>query len=170
MQHRLAALLFALAAFTATAADNIQVHFSPNGGCTDAVVRELKAARSEVLVAAYSFTSAPIAKALRDAHRRGVNVSVILDSSNETARYSSATFLSNAGIRTLIDSKHAIAHSKYMVIDRSTVITGSFNFTKAAETSNAENLLVIRDRELAGKYAANWTEHAGHSTIYRRKK
>ena len=53
-----------------------------------------------------------------------------------------------------------------MVIDGGTVITGSFNFTKAAEKSNAENVLVIRDKTLAGKYADNWREHAGHSKPY----
>jgi phosphatidylserine/phosphatidylglycerophosphate/cardiolipin synthase-like enzyme len=52
----------------------------------------------------------------------------------------------------------AIAHNKVMVIDSRTVITGSFNFTKAAEESNAENLLVIDDAELAKKYTQNWTE------------
>ena len=51
----------------------------------------------------------------------------------------------NAGIQTLIDDKHAIAHNKVMVIDSTTVITGSFNFTKAAEERNAENLLVIKE-------------------------
>jgi len=54
----------------------IEVHFSPKGGCTEAVVKELGAAKKMVLVQAYSFTSAPIAKALVDAHKRGVDVRV----------------------------------------------------------------------------------------------
>jgi phosphatidylserine/phosphatidylglycerophosphate/cardiolipin synthase-like enzyme len=147
-------------------APKIEVYFSPKGGCTEAVVRELDAAKDSVLVKAYSFTSAPIAKALVDAHRRGVKVQVILDKSQRTERYSSATFLKNAGIPTYIDDKHAIAHNKVMVIDGGTVITGSFNFTKAAEENNAENLLVIRDPDLPGKYAQNWQEHLGHSSPY----
>ncbi len=53
-----------------------------------------------------------------------------------------------------------------MVIDGKTVVTGSFNFTKAAEESNAENLLVIRDREIAGRYAENWQLHESHSASY----
>jgi len=53
-----------------------------------------------------------------------------------------------------------------MIIDGETVITGSFNFTKAAEESNAENLLVIRDKKLAEKYTKNWREHEAHSEIY----
>ena len=53
-----------------------------------------------------------------------------------------------------------------MVIDDETVLTGSFNFTKAAEEHNAENLLVIQDRALAEKYASNWGRHVEHSEPY----
>lgn len=148
------------------AASSINVYFSPRGGCTDAVVRELQAAKESVIVQAYSFTSVPIAKALLEAHKRGVKVQVILDKSQRTEKYSSATFLKNSGIPTFIDAAHAIAHNKVMVIDLQIVITGSFNFTKSAEESNAENLLVIRDRDLAAKYAANWETHLHHSQPY----
>ena len=143
-----------------------EVYFSPDGGCTDAVVRELDAARSTVFVQAYTFTSTPIAKALVAAHTRGVGVQVILDRSQRTERYSAATFLARAGIPTFIDPVHAIAHNKVMIIDAKTVITGSFNFTKAAETRNAENLLVVHDPALAARYQQNWQEHLGHSEPY----
>jgi phosphatidylserine/phosphatidylglycerophosphate/cardiolipin synthase-like enzyme len=143
-----------------------QVYFSPHGGCTEAVIRELNKAKSTILVQAYSFTSSPIAKALLDAHKRGVKVEVILDKSQRTEKYSSATFLFNAGIPTKIDAKHTIAHNKVMVIDGEMVITGSFNFTKAAEEKNAENLLVIRDKKLAERYTKNWQEHDKHSEVY----
>jgi phosphatidylserine/phosphatidylglycerophosphate/cardiolipin synthase-like enzyme len=91
------------------------------------------------LVQAYSFTSAPIAKALLNAHKRGVKVEVILDRSQKTQKYSSATFLYNVGIPVKIDAQHTIAHNKVMIIDGETVITGSFNFTKPADENNAEN-------------------------------
>jgi phosphatidylserine/phosphatidylglycerophosphate/cardiolipin synthase-like enzyme len=143
-----------------------EVRFSPRGGCTDAVVAALGKAKTSVLVQAYSFTSAPIAKALVEAHGRGVKVQVILDKSQRSEKYSSADFVAHAGIATLIDAKHAIAHNKVMVIDGQTVVTGSFNFTKAAEEQNAENLLVVQDAGLAEKYAANWKVHAEHSESY----
>jgi len=144
----------------------IDIHFSPKGGCTEAIVKELDAAKTSILVQAYSFTSAPIAKALVEAHKRGVKVQIILDKSQQTEKYSSADFLQHSGISTFIDAKHAIAHNKIMLIDGSVVITGSFNFTKSAEESNAENLLVIRDKGIAEKYTANWKAHAEHSEKY----
>ena len=155
-----------LAAPPPTAPPPITVYFSPRGGCTDAITAELGHATNNVLVQAYSFTSAPIAKALVEAHKRGVKIEVVLDKSQRNEKYSSATFVFNAGIPTFIDASHAIAHNKIIIIDRATVITGSFNFSKAAEESNAENLLVIHDRALAEKYAANWAVHKAHATPY----
>ena len=111
----------------------VYVYFSPDGGCTEAIIKEINNAKSEILIQAYSFTSAPIAKALLNAHKGGIKVEALLDKSQRTEKYTSATFISNAGIPTFIDDKHAIAHNKIMIIDRETVITGSFNFTKAAE-------------------------------------
>src|ERR1039457_3297514 len=165
MKLILLTLLFAIAA---TAAD-IQVFFSPNGGCTEAVAENLNKPTNTVLVQAYSFTSVAIAKALVDAEKQGVKVKVILDKSQRTERYSSADFVAHAYIPTYIDSRHAIAHNKIMIIDGHTILTGSFNFTKAAEDSNAENLLVIQDTNLAAKYAANWQPHLKHSEAYQGK-
>jgi phosphatidylserine/phosphatidylglycerophosphate/cardiolipin synthase-like enzyme len=166
----LALLLAASSSLAApTYTGHLAVYFSPSGGCTDAVVQALAAAQQQVFVQAYSFTSAPIAKALLDAHKRGVKVLAVVDKANQTDKYSAATFLLNAGIPTLIDDQHAIAHNKVMVIDTTTILTGSFNFTKAAEQKNAENLLVITDApELAKVYEANILAHAAHSHPYQR--
>jgi phosphatidylserine/phosphatidylglycerophosphate/cardiolipin synthase-like enzyme len=146
----------------------IPVYFSPNGGCADAIIKEIDSAKSEVLVQAYYFTSAPIGKALIDAHKRAILVEIILDRSQvkPDGQYCPAKFFLDAGIPVYIDSAHQIAHNKIMIIDRTTVITGSFNFTRTAEERNAENLLVIPSKELAAKYLENWQGHRGHSTKY----
>lgn len=160
----LSLLLLHLGAFAAT--NSIQVFFSPNGGCTEAITNTIAKAKNHIIVAAYSFTSNPIAKELKNAHERGVRITVILDESNKTAKYSVADFLNNAGVAVFTDGKHAISHSKYMVIDNRITITGSFNFSKAAEEENAENLLVIADPEIARKFSLNWSEHLKHSEKY----
>lgn len=143
-----------------------QVYFSPKGGITEACVTAINGAKKTIHVQAYSFTSAPIAKALVEAHKRGLAVTVILDRSQKTEKYSSADFVAHAEIPTFIDAKHAIAHNKIMILDGLTVITGSFNFTKAGEESNAENLLILKDAKLAARYLANWQEHKEHSEAY----
>jgi len=141
----------------------VQVFFSPNGGCTDAIIGTISKSKSEILVQAYIFTSEPIAKALLAAHKRGAKVSVILDKKQKKNGYSPATFFVNQGIPTYIDSVHAGAHDKLMILDQETVITGSFNFSKSAETQNSENVLIIRSVELARLYRENWMKHKGHS-------
>lgn len=145
----------------------VTVLFSPDGGCQDAIVTEVNSAKSTLDVLAYTATSAPIAKSIADAHARGVKVRVVLDESQWTSRYSVATFLQNQSVPTFIDEKHAIMHNKVMIIDSSTVITGSFNFTAAAEESNAENLVIIRGLPaIIDAYNSNFMEHLSHSVPY----
>jgi phosphatidylserine/phosphatidylglycerophosphate/cardiolipin synthase-like enzyme len=145
----------------------VQVFFSPNGGATQAAVNALDSATNTILVQAYSFTSAPLAEALVAANRRGVSVKVILDRSQRTEKYSEADFFDHNRISTLVDARHAIAHNKIMIIDSYIVLTGSFNFTKAAEEKNAENLLIINDATLAKAYIQNWKAHEQHSERYK---
>lgn len=143
---------------------SVNVHFSPKGGCTEAVVRELQAVRREVLVLAYSFTSKEIAKALVDAKLRGVHVEIVLDHSNEKEEYSDLHFFLQEGLTPMIDPHHAIAHNKVMVLDGRTIITGSFNFTHQAENENAENLLIIKGHpELISAYRKDFAAHKAHA-------
>jgi phosphatidylserine/phosphatidylglycerophosphate/cardiolipin synthase-like enzyme len=75
-------------------------------------------------------------------------------------------FLANSEIPTFIDDRHAIAHNKIMIIDQSTVITGSFNFTRAAQEKDAENFIIIKSKELARIYMDNWNRHRQHPESY----
>lgn len=106
--------------------------------------------------------SAPIAQALKDAHLRGVKVQVILDKSQHGEKCTSATFLARVGISVWIDASHAIAHNKVKVLDDETVVTDSFNFTKAAEQNNAENMLIMKDKALAAVCRKNWESQQAH--------
>lgn len=142
----------------------LSVHFSPAGGCTDAVVREIAAARQEILVLAYGFTSRPISQALVDAKLRGVDVEIILDHSNEKDAHSDLHFLLEQKLTPVIDAHHAIAHNKVMLIDGRTIVTGSFNFTSHAESHNAENLVIIKGYpELASAYRHDFQHHKAHA-------
>jgi phosphatidylserine/phosphatidylglycerophosphate/cardiolipin synthase-like enzyme len=151
-------------------APSVSVHFSPKGGCTEAVVAEIHKARHEILVLAYSFTSKPIAEALLAAKGRGLHVEVVLDHSNEHEVHSDLGLFLEQGLVPLIDAHHAIAHNKVMVIDGATLVTGSFNFTNQAEHENAENLLVIKGMPaLALAYRQNFNEHKAHARAVENK-
>ena len=129
--------------------------FSPRQGATELVVGTIDKARQSVRVAAYSFTSRPIADALVQAHQRGVDVEVVLDKSQR--KRSLAGFLKSSGIPVRINSHYAIMHNKFMIIDAKVLELGSFNYTQSAEEKNAENVLVLRNRSKVIKdYAAQW--------------
>ncbi|MGO9571367.1 MAG: phospholipase D family protein [Desulfomonilaceae bacterium] len=141
-----------------------KVLFNPGGRCTEAIIEEINSAETEILVQAYSFTSRPIANALVEAHKRGVDVHVIIDERKSTTRGSQATFLAHHEIPTYIDGEHPPAHNKVIIIDGKTVITGSFDLTSQAEIS-AENLLIIKCSKLAKLYAENWMAHGEDSPV-----
>ena len=147
----------------------IQVCFTPGQNCTAEITDVIDTAKQSIFVQAYSFTSAPIAAHLIAAKKRGVKVNVILDKSQKTQRYSASRFLVNQHIPCWIDYKPAIAHNKIMIIDKKAVITGSFNFTKAAQNKNAENLLIIRDPALANLYLKNWQQRRAASSYLNSK-
>jgi phosphatidylserine/phosphatidylglycerophosphate/cardiolipin synthase-like enzyme len=126
-------------------------------------------------VQAFSFTHKDIARALIEARARGVDVRVIADAEQtELIENTVIPELAAAGVPVFLDKEHAAAHNKVMVIDEGDpsvlVITGSYNYTFAAQYRNAENLVVLRGGpRIARAYAENWRRHRAHSTPYRRE-
>ncbi len=148
------------------ATDNAQViglYFTPPADAAKAVIDAIDQSRSEVLVQAYGFTHVAMAQALVNAHGRGVRVRVLLDEKSQSTNRNIIDMLREAQVPLRLDGQHAIAHNKVMVMDGQTVITGSYNFTNAAQSRNAENLLILGSSELAQNYKDNWLKHWEHS-------
>jgi phosphatidylserine/phosphatidylglycerophosphate/cardiolipin synthase-like enzyme len=146
-------LLDAMPAFASAPA--LEDAFSPNQGATALVIKTIRTAKKSIHVAAYSFTSRPIAEALTAAHDRGVDVEVVLDKSQRRGKM--ATYIAAHGVPTRINSHYSIMHDKFMVIDGKTLELGSFNYTAAAEKKNAENVLVIHgNKKVVHDYEAQW--------------
>lgn len=137
-------------------ADQVEVCFTPQQSCRSTILRHLDGAKQTIYVQAYSFTSKTLAAALINAQKRGVKVTVIADKSQRTDKHSQIKALQQNGIRVLFDQKPAIAHNKIMIIDKNIVITGSYNWTNAAEDRNAENLLVLHQAMIAQMYLDNF--------------
>jgi len=150
-------LIFAQLIFFSTLANSeIAVYFSPKGECEKTIIDTIDVAKVSINAAVYYFTEREIANALVRAKDRGVKIKVVLDKSQKSETYSKFTYLSNNGVPVYINSHYAIMHNKYAVIDGETVITGSFNWTAAAENENAENLLIIKDGKIAQSYQTNF--------------
>jgi len=151
----------------AVAASSVDVGFSPatSHSALDVVLSGIKNARKSIDVAAYSFTSKPVATALIAAKRRGVAVRVVADQKANSDRYTAVTFMANQGVPVRLNSQYAIMHNKFMVIDDDTVQTGSFNYTASAVSRNAENALLVRDSsELAKAYQGEFNRLWNEST------
>ena len=155
---------------TLPARGSVEVAFSPDGGCTDATVRFVGEARNSIRMAAYGLTSNPIGKALVDAKKRGVEVRVVVDRDHNGRRNtpnSIVSYLAANGIPVRIDSAVKIQHNKVLIVDGISVQNGSFNFTRAAQTSNAENIIIHRDfPELAALFTRNWERLWAESADY----
>ncbi|MGC8678047.1 MAG: phospholipase D family protein [Hydrogenobaculum sp.] len=149
----------------------VSVYFSPNGGASDAIIKEIENAHSFIDIAMYAFTSRPIGQAVIDAYKRGVKVRLVMDVHEANTRFSRARFFYKAGIpiKTLPVEEtrfvKGLMHNKFAVIDGKEVITGSYNWTASAEKLNYENLLIIKSQKLADIYEKyfNWMYSIGNN-------
>lgn len=141
--------------------------FTPGQNCTNQIVDHILQAKHTILVQAYAFSSKSIADALIEAQNKGILVKIILDKSQRKQKYSLLQYMVDACVPVWIDTKPAIAHNKIIIIDDKEVITGSFNFTDAAQKRNAENLVFINDSKLAQDYIENWQNRENQSMPYK---
>lgn len=136
------------------------------GNNIPAAIKEIDKAKSEILVQAYSLSSKEIAKALVDAHKRGVRTKIILAKSVISQDTSVADYIHNMGVPAYIDSGHDIPESRIIIVDRKTVITDSLNFSKTSREKNAGYLLILKSYEPAHVYVDDWKKHRRHSVAY----
>ncbi|HQS85047.1 MAG: hypothetical protein B7Y25_04195 [Alphaproteobacteria bacterium 16-39-46] len=142
---------------TLTSYQSCEVCFSPQMRCTNRIIHAIENTQKNIFVQAFVLTSYPITESLISAFKRGVKVTVILDGKQIRSRHSLHPLLMNAGIPVYNDKiKRGLAHNKVMIFDEDIVLTGSFNFSKSAETANAENILIVKDKNLAAQYLKNW--------------
>jgi phosphatidylserine/phosphatidylglycerophosphate/cardiolipin synthase-like enzyme len=141
------------------AAGLIESAFSPDEGSEALVLKVINSSDHSIRLAAYSFTSPSIVKALLAAKKRGVDVRVVVDEKGNKGKSSIAALnlLVNAGIPTRTNSTYAIHHDKYIVSDESHVQNGSFNYSQAAAKSNSENVVVMwNNLVLASTFLKHW--------------
>jgi hypothetical protein len=147
----------------------ITAFFSPVGGAADAVQERIDSAQSKIDVFAYAISNLRISDALKRAVARGVTVRMVVSRGQESPQYTTAGQLSDAGVQTKTDRKEALMHTKAILLDDLTVICGSYNWTRAAEQSNAECLLIIDDANLTALFEQDFTKHWEHSAAFHLK-
>ena len=153
---------------TTVNAAKLRVLFTPGDNIAAVITQAIRGAKQTIRVHVFSFTNKAIARALQDASQRRIEVTLLADREQfERGAGFLLRDLKQAGVNVMLDGEHASAHNKVMLIDAEganpIVITGSFNFTQAAQKYNAENVVLIYDeRSVAKAYQENWQRHWQH--------
>ena len=137
----------------------IENAFSPDAKAEELVLKVINTSTSSIRLAAYSFSSPTVVKALLDAKKRGVNIMVLADHrrNQKKPNWTALNRLVAAGIATRTISVYAIHHDKYIIANEQTVQNGSFNYTRDAAENNSENVVVFwRNPELAKSFLRHW--------------
>ena len=117
-------------------------------------------------MAMFALTDDLLSDELLAAFKRGVDVKVIVDDEQCGMLGADAPKLLDAGVPLLIDSSPARMHHKFAIVD-GCVLTGSFNWTKQASTTNWENVCILRDPSIvapfANEFTSLWREFSGRS-------
>ena len=139
-------------------AGTVEILFTPGDPVDRRIIAAIDDARHDVHVLAYSFTHPGIAKALIAARGRGVEVQVVADAHQATALpHTMLPDLRRRGIAVWLAAGFGSAHNKVVIVDAgmpgATTVTGSFNFTRAAQSHNAENVVIFHhNRDVAKVY------------------
>lgn len=139
----------------------VRTMFAPDDPITREIIARIDGAQQRIDLLAFAFTSDPIAEALVAARGRGLAVRGVMESRNARGSGSDFELVQAGGVDMHSDGNCYIMHHKVIVIDGRTVITGSFNFTRAAQDQNDENVLIIDDASLAARY------HEEFERVYR---
>jgi phosphatidylserine/phosphatidylglycerophosphate/cardiolipin synthase-like enzyme len=134
----------------------IEVYFASENDVIGPIIREINAAKQSIRFMAFSFTRDDMAQAMLARSRAGVNVQGVFERTGSATQFSELTPLFCAGLDVRQDGYSGVMHHKVVVIDGSVVITGSFNFSDNAVESNDENLVIIRDKDLATQFLAEF--------------
>jgi len=129
-----------------------QVYFSPGPDCRIAIEQAMETALDELLICVFTISDDRLSDAIQRAHRNGLTVRVLSDNDKMDDRGNDIERLAASGVDVRIDRSPEHMHHKFMVVDGQTVLTGSYNWTRSAETRNEENLVVLDDPFLAGRF------------------
>jgi phosphatidylserine/phosphatidylglycerophosphate/cardiolipin synthase-like enzyme len=148
--------IFAVSFPSPALSSQTEVYFSPKGGIENKIISRINLSKKSIKIAIFSFTSGEIAGALESAKKRGVSVKISADKGQSTGKQSEIKYLISKGIDIRLKKgkgKYGIMHNKFAVFDENEVVTGSFNWTNNAEYNNYENVIFIKDAEIAKIYS-----------------
>lgn len=132
---------------------SLKVYFSPQDKATrNAIIPIINNAKKYIYIPTFVLTDKMVVEALTNAHKRGVEIKIIIDALNASGKHSKHQILRDAGIKVKTENYAGKMHSKSMIVDDQYTIIGSMNFSYSGENKNDENLIVIKDSEISKFY------------------
>lgn len=133
----------------------LENYFCPQDNCQDEILSELNSAKTSIYFLTYTFTDKEIAELLVFKNNSGISVSGVIEG-YQGKTYWVYPLLEESSIDVILENENTLQHNKVFIIDNKTVITGSFNPTKAADTKNDENIIIIREPDIVNEYISNF--------------
>jgi phosphatidylserine/phosphatidylglycerophosphate/cardiolipin synthase-like enzyme len=113
----------------------------PESFSYDKFINYIKSATRTLEVAVFTITDDRTFNALEGLHLKGVKVRFMTEKTTMHEPGSDVVALAKCGIATRHDTSEFLMHHKYAIVDGKFVISGSFNWSRAAATGNQENVI-----------------------------
>jgi len=130
----------------------IENYFAPEDSIARRIVSLINGAKRSVRFAAFSFTDDDIGRSMVKARKRGVEVVGVIEERGLKNKGSEYRRLKRGGVAVYPDGNPYIMHNKYIILDDSIVITGSYNFSNSARKRNDENVVIFFSPSVAKMY------------------
>ncbi len=130
--------------------------FSPGEDCRKSIRELARSARRSLWICVFTITDNRIADAILDAYRRRVDVRILTDNEKAEDLGSDIEGLERSGVPVRVDVSDKHMHHKFAIADGKRVLTGSYNWTRAAAEENEENLVVSDDVHLVRAFSAEF--------------
>ncbi len=127
-------------------------YFSPGNACQNAIISGIQAAKSSLKICVFTISDDQITIAIKAAHKRGVKIKILTDNEKLFDKGSDIKELALAGIPIRIDNTDNHMHHKFAILDNTTVLTGSYNWTRSAALYNHENILVTDEKTIVADF------------------
>ena len=142
----------------------VDIYFSPDDGVLNALGILLTNAEESIYFLAFSFTSDPLGTVVRQKHEAGLDVKGVMDeeqiNSNTGTEFDP---FQQKGVDVLIDGNPGQMHHKLFIVDKKIVAFGSYNFSRGAEESNDENIIIIYNPQIAEQFVKEFERVRSHA-------
>jgi phosphatidylserine/phosphatidylglycerophosphate/cardiolipin synthase-like enzyme len=129
-----------------------QAYFSPSETCRNKIIQLIKRAKSSIKICLFTISDNQITEAILAAHKNNIMVTIISDNDKSNDKGSDIDYLSEQGIKVILDKTRHHMHHKFAIFDEAILLNGSFNWTRSATEFNQENIVVSYERNLIEQF------------------